>query len=59
LLGIYKNVVVLIITIYVVSAGRTNIFVTIFLVCAVYLSIGIVLKKVEHKVVWHFYDYKY
>lgn len=59
LLGIYKNVVILIITIYIVSAGRSNIFVTIFVVCAIYLSIGLILRRVEHKVIKHYYDYKY
>ncbi len=32
---------------------------TIFLVCAVYYSISVILRKVEHKVVRHYYDYKY
>jgi len=58
-LGIYKNIIILIITINVVSVGRSNMFVTIILVCAVYFSIGVILRKVEHKVVKHFYDYKY
>jgi hypothetical protein len=58
-LGIYKNIVILIITIIVVSAGRTNILITIFVVCAIYLSIGFILRRVEHKVVKHYYDYKY
>lgn len=59
LLGIYKNAVILVITIYFVSAGRSNIFVTITFVCLVYFLLGKILRRVEHKVVKHYYDYKY
>ena len=59
MLGIYKNLVILIITIYVVCEDKLQLIITIFFVAILYVNIGLLLKKIKGKVVYHYYGYKY
>ena len=59
LLGIYKNAIILIVTVFFISSDgftAVAIFSTIF---AFYTSIFWVFRSVEKKIVKHYYDYKY
>lgn len=59
LLGIYKNLVILIFTIYVVSSDKFQLIVTIVFISIIYINIGSFLRKIKRKVIYHYYDYKY
>lgn len=57
--GIYKNLVVLIATIEFISANRTKLLAIFILLATIYYSILRLFRKVERKIVQHYYDYKY
>ena len=59
LLGIYKNMVILIATIEFISTNRSKLIAIFVVLAAVYYSIFYIYRKVERKVVRHYYDYKY
>jgi len=58
ILAIYKNLVILVATIFFIS-NKNTIIVIIFFISTVYVSVLLFLRSVETKVVSHYYDYKY
>ena len=59
LLGIYKNMVILIATIEFISTNRSKLIAIFVVLASIYYSIFYIYRKVERKVVRHYYDYKY
>lgn len=59
MLAIYKNIVILIVTIFFVSSNKQTVIVAILFIGIIYYSIMIFLRECESKVVMHYYDYKY
>lgn len=58
-MAIFKNIVIFIATIFFVSSNKKNVlFITVF-IGIIYYSILVFLRKVESKIVCHYYDYKY
>ena len=58
-LSIYKNVVMLIVTIRFISSDGFSLAVMFTLIAGLYFSILWLFRTVERKVVKHFYDFKY
>ena len=59
ILAIYKNLVILIATIFFISANKNTILIITFFISTIYISVLLFLRSVETKVVSHYYDYKY
>ena len=59
ILAIYKNLVILIATIFFVSGNRDTILVITFFISTIYITVLLFLRSVETKVVAHYYEYKY
>lgn len=58
-LAIYKNIVILIATIFFISADKQNVVVIIIFISTIYISVLFILRAVETKVVNHYEEYKY
>ena len=59
LLGIYKNVIILIVTVFFISSDGLTVLFIFTLIIGIYTSIFLVFRSVERKIVKHYYDYKY
>lgn len=57
--GIYKNLVILIATIEFISTNRSKLIAIFVVLAFVYYSILYLFRKIERKIVKHYYDYKY
>jgi len=58
-LGIYKNMVILIATIEFISTNRSKLIAIFVVLSAIYYSIFYLFRKVERRIVKHYYEYKY
>ena len=59
LLGIYKNIVILIATIYFLAQSKKSLVIMTLGITATYLTVYYILRTVERKVVNYYEEYKY
>lgn len=59
ILAIYKNLIILIATIYFVSANKNAILIILFFISTIYISVMLFLRSVETKVISYYYENKY
>ncbi len=59
LLNIYKNVVILVATIYFLSESSKELILMTLFITATYMSVYFILRAVERRVVNYYEEYKY
>ena len=59
LLGIYKNLIILITTVVFISSDGLTGLISFTVVTVLYTSVFLAFRMVEKKIVAHYYDYKY
>ena len=59
LLGIYKNIIILMTTVFFISSNGAMAVIIFGLIALIYFSIFTLFRKVEKLVVKHYYDFKY
>lgn len=58
-LTIYKNIVMLIVTVVFISSDGFTVLLFFAIIIFLYASIYLIFRKVENKIITHYYDYKY
>lgn len=59
LLTIYKNIIILAVTVIFISSDGFTVITFFTVIICLYTAIYLVFRKVQNKVIEHYYDFKY
>lgn len=58
-LTIYKNVIILLVTVIFISHDGYTVLFFFTIIIIIYTAIYLIFRKVQNRVIQHYYDYKY
>lgn len=59
LLTIYKNLIILIVTVIFISSDGVTVLIFFSVIISIYTAIYLIFRQVEKKIIMHYYDFKY